>query len=68
MTGTERNSGGRKEEAIAALLTQRNVEQAAKSIGVTTGTLVRWMDVPEFNQAYRQARRKVFRQSVARLP
>ena len=31
----------KKEEAIAALLTQRNVEEAARSAGIGTQTLLR---------------------------
>lgn len=57
----------KKEEAIAALLTQRNVDEAAKSIGISTQTLVRWMQVPEFDEAYRKARRAAFGQATARL-
>src|ERR1035441_3549113 len=55
------------EEAIAALLTQRNIDEAAKSIGVATKTLLRWMKDPQFDAAYRKARRLAFGQSVARL-
>ncbi len=55
------------EEAIAALLTQRNVEEAAKSVGISTKTLLRWMKDLEFDAAYRKARRLAFGQSVARL-
>jgi len=29
--------------------------------------MIAWMKVPEFDQAYREARRDAFRQSVARL-
>lgn len=57
----------KKDEAIVALLTQRNIEEAAKSIGVVPNTLLRWMKEPEFDTAYREARRAAFRQSVARL-
>jgi hypothetical protein len=57
----------KKEEAIVALLTQRNMDEAAKSIGVSTQTLVRWMRIPEFDEAYRKARRAAFSQSTARL-
>jgi len=57
----------KKEEAIIALLTQRNVEEAAKSIGISTQTLVRWMQVPEFDKAYREARRAAYGQATARL-
>jgi len=57
----------KKEEAIIALLTQRNVDEAAKSIGISTQTLVRWMQVPEFDKAYREARRAAYGQATARL-
>ncbi|HEX4231262.1 MAG TPA: hypothetical protein VHZ07_21495 [Bryobacteraceae bacterium] len=67
MTGHGAKFGRKKEEAIAALLTQRNVEGAARAAGIATQTLVRWMRVPEFQTAYRQARREAFGQSIARL-
>jgi transposase-like protein len=41
---------------IAALLTQRNIEKAAKSVGIVANTLRRWMQVPKFQKAYRDAR------------
>jgi hypothetical protein len=59
--------GRKQEEAIAALLTQRNVEEAARAAGIGTRTLLRWMKEPEFDAAYWEARRLAFRQSVARL-
>jgi hypothetical protein len=55
------------EEAIAALLVQRNVEEAARSINIGSATLIRWMKLPEFQTAYREARRAAFGQSMARL-
>ena len=57
----------KQEEAIAALLTSRNVEEAAQAIGVATTTLLRWQKVPEFQAAYREARRAAYQQSLARL-
>src|ERR1039458_4776512 len=59
--------GRKKEEAIAALLTQRNLEEAAKVAGIGANTLLRWLKVPEFQAPYRQARREAFGQAVARL-
>jgi hypothetical protein len=59
--------GRKQEDAIAALLTQRNIEEAAHSAGIGTRTLLRWLKVPEFQTAYRQARRDAFGQAVARL-
>lgn len=55
------------EEAVAAMLTQRNVEEAARSVGVSPATLMRWQKLPEFQCAYREARRAAFGQAVARL-
>ena len=55
------------DEAVAAMLTQRNVEEAARSVGVSTATLMRWQKLPEFQAAYREARRAAYGQAVARL-
>jgi hypothetical protein len=55
------------EEAVAAMLTQRNVEEAARSVGVSTATLMRWQKDPEFDAAYRAARRAAYGQTTARL-
>ena len=59
--------GRRQEEAIAALLSQRSIEDAARVAGIGTRTLLRWLKLPEFDAAYRDARRKAFGQAVARL-
>jgi transposase-like protein len=67
MVGHGAKFGRKKEEAIAALLTQRNIEEAARTAGIGTQTLLRWLKVPEFEIAYREARRAAFGQSIARL-
>lgn len=67
MKGHGSKFGRKKEEAIAALLTQRNLEEAARTVGVAPNTLLNWMKLPEFDKAYRQARRTAFGQAVARL-
>jgi hypothetical protein len=59
--------GRQKEEAIVALLSQRSVDDAARSVKITPRTLYRWMKEPEFDAAYRAAQRASFGQSVARL-
>jgi hypothetical protein len=61
------NLGRKQEDAIAALLTQKNLEEAARMAGIGARTLLRWMKLPEFDAAYREARRKAFGQSIARL-
>jgi hypothetical protein len=55
------------EDAVAALLTQRNLEEAARTAGIGTATLLRWQKLPEFQKAYREARRAAHGQSIARL-
>jgi len=67
MTGHGAKFDRKKEEAVAALLTHRNIEEAAAAIGIATKTLLRWMKEPEFERSYRDARRAAFGQSVARL-
>ncbi len=59
--------GRKQEDAIAALLTQRNIEEAARAAGIGVRTLLRWMKLPEFQAAYREARRTAYGQSIARL-
>jgi transposase-like protein len=38
-----------------------------RRFGIAPNTLLKWMKQPEFDAAYRAARRVAFRQSVARL-
>jgi hypothetical protein len=59
--------GRKREEAIAALMTQRNVEEAARAADVGRRTLYRWLQEPDFQDAYREARRTAVGQSMARL-
>ena len=59
--------GRKQEEAIAALLSQHNVDEAARAAGIGVRTLLRWLKLPEFQTAYRQARRDAFGQAIARL-
>jgi hypothetical protein len=59
--------GRKQEETIAALLTQRNLDEAAKAAGISMRTLMRWLKLPEFQAAYREARRTAYSQAVAKL-
>ena len=67
MNGHGAKFGRKQEAAIAALLSQRNVDEAARVVGVDPKTLLRWLKLPEFQVPYRQARREAFSQSIARL-
>jgi hypothetical protein len=67
MKGHGTKFGRKKEEAIVALLSQPSNEHAARAVGIAPTTLLRWMKEPEFDAAYREAKRKAFGQSIARL-
>jgi len=67
MKGHGTKYGRKQEAAIAAMLTQRNMEEAARAAGIGLSTLLRWTKLPEFEAAYREARRAAFGQSIARL-
>lgn len=57
----------KQEVAIAALLTQRSIEDAARASGIGEKTLRRWLQTPTFSTAYRNARRQAVGQATARL-
>ena len=67
LAGNGRNLKPKQEEAILALLTTTNVEQAARAAKVGPRTLYRWQQEPEFDKAFRKARRDAFGQGTARL-
>ena len=53
--------------AIAALLTSRDVREAAKAVGVGPRTLYRWYALPEFQQALKAAETEALNSSIRRL-
>jgi hypothetical protein len=67
MTGHGAKFGRKMDAAVAALLTQRNTEEAAKAAGVGYKTLLRWLHVPAFQTALRRAQQDAFRLTTARL-
>jgi hypothetical protein len=67
MAGHGEKFGRKMEAAVAALLTQRNIEEAAKAAGISARTLMRWLKLPEFQAAYREARKAAYSQAVAKL-
>ena len=42
----------KKEALIAALISQKNVEEAARTTGINLKTAKRWMRMPEFVSEY----------------
>jgi hypothetical protein len=67
MSGFSEKLGRKKESAVMALLTSRNVDEAARAAGVTPRTLYRWQKEPEFEAACREARRAAVSQANGRL-
>jgi hypothetical protein len=61
----ERNN--RQDRIIIALLEHPTLEKAAAAVGMSGVTIWRWTKKPEFQDAYRSARREAFSQSLARL-
>jgi hypothetical protein len=67
MIGHGAKFGRKKEEAVAAVLSQRNLEEAARAAGIGVATLMRWQKLPEFQEALRRARREALAQTISRL-
>ena len=52
---------------VGLRLAFNSLDEAAKSIGIAPNTLLNWQKLPEFKEAFREARRIAFAQSIARL-
>jgi hypothetical protein len=50
-----------------AAIPGQNLEDAARSAGIGPATLRRWQELPEFDKAFRRARRQAFGQQINRL-
>jgi transposase len=57
----------RREQAVAALLAEQTIAEAAARIGVSEATLTRWMRRPDLQAAFRTARRQVVEAAIAQL-
>jgi transposase-like protein len=67
MTGHGAKFERKRDAAIDALISQKSVEDAARIAGISASTLSRWMKLPEFEAAYREARRASLSHANARL-
>ena len=67
MTGHGTKYWRKKESVIAALISARNHEEAARAAGISLVTLKRWLRLPEFQAEYQQARRDIIVQTNARI-
>lgn len=67
MKGHGEKFSRRKEQAIAALLTVPTAGEAAKTVGISSVTLWRWMQDPDFRDRYAAARRQVVQEALATI-
>ena len=57
----------KKEQAVAALIEQPTIRDAAQVADIGEATLFRWLQDPSFQSAYRDAKRRVVDQAISRL-
>ena len=57
----------KQEQAIGALLSEQTLGAASEQAGVSEATLRRWLKLPDFLAAYREARRQVMEKAIAQL-
>lgn len=67
MAQSETNFERRKELTIIALLQQPTIGQAAAQAEVSERTLWRWLQDPDFQREYREARRQALNHAITRL-
>ena len=57
----------KQQRAIEALLTNPGVDAAARTAGINSSTLWRWLQQPAFDQAYRDARSRLLEEAITAL-
>jgi hypothetical protein len=67
VTGHGQKLSRKKEQAIAALLSQPSIGGAAKQVGIGEKTLFRWLQLDDFQRAYKNARRQVIDQTITQI-
>ena len=68
MAAPDEKLHGKQAAAIAALLAQRTIAEAAHQVGIGERTLLRWLQEDRaFQAAYRTARRHVVQHAVAQV-
>ncbi len=62
-----KKSERQQERTISALLSSNTLEAAARKAGISKRTLLRWLDEPQFCNAYRKAKQNALRSATAVL-
>lgn len=57
----------KQESLLVALLSEKTAIDAAKKVGIGETTMHRWLKLPGFQNAFRQARRAIVEAAIARL-
>lgn len=57
----------KQEKALAALLTETTVIEAAKAAGISRATLFRWLSEEQFQAAYKEARGRLLESTLTAL-
>jgi hypothetical protein len=66
-TGHGQKLTRKMEVLIGNLLTEPTYAEAARKTGISEPTLYRWLALPDFRKAYRDARRRIVEGAVGRL-
>lgn len=67
MIGNSLKLSSKKTKAIAALLTKKSIQKAAKSVEIGEATLHRWLLDEEFQEVYRHAKQEIVGHAISRL-
>jgi hypothetical protein len=67
MKGHGEKLSRKKERAVKALLENDTHAEAARATGIGEATLWRWMQEPDFKEAFRNAKRRVLNQAITNL-
>ena len=67
MKGHGEKLSRKQEKAISALLVHPTMTKAAAAAGVGEVTLWRWLQIPQFKEQHRQARREAVSRAVGQL-
>lgn len=67
MSGHGQKLTRKQDQALAALLLQPTIREAAQAVGIGEATLFRWMQIPSFQEAYRQLKREAVGHAVTTL-